>query len=411
MDENEKIFSASLDIGQALLRSGADVHRVEQTVTFINDAYGSEQTSVFSITSLIVATTQKNGNNYTQSRRITSYSTDLDYLEDLNTLSRDICKNKPSADEVTDSFSKLKKAPTHLSSIVQLLGYIFAAGGFCIFYGGSILDCIVSALIAVVLRVFDIYLRPHFPNRIVYTIITAAIMGLLAVMAVYCGFAHRADKIMIGDIMLQIPGLVLINGLRDMLLGDTMTGCMRVIEAILTALAIASGFAIALLVFTVPENNMQPSVTVQTISAIFGTLGFAMMFNIKYKRLLPALLCGAITSVLYEICTILTANVFICFAVPAVVCGLVSEIMARVIKAPTTVFLLPGLVVLLPGSALYYTMSAIVQGSSQQALKYANLTLNESIGIAIGVVISSILMIICIQVKKHIFKALQKNNN
>ena len=147
-------------------------------------------------------------------------------------------------------------------------------------------------------------------------------MGLIASASVNCGFADHADKIMIGDIMLQIPGLVLINGLRDMLLGDTMTGCMRVIEAILTAFAIASGFAIALLVFTVPSNAIQPSVTVQTISAIFGTLGFAMMFNIKYRRLLPAMLCGAVTSVLFEICTLLTPSMFVCCAIPAIEGGL-----------------------------------------------------------------------------------------
>jgi uncharacterized membrane protein YjjB (DUF3815 family) len=199
---------------------------------------------------------------------------------------------------------------------------------------------------------------------------------------------------MIGDIMLQIPGLVLINGLRDMLLGDTMTGCMRVVEAVLTALAIALGFAVALMLFHVPASGLTASAEVQTVSGIFGTLGFSLLFSVKMKRMVPVLACGALTAVIYECCTFFTDNMFLCFVIPAIVCGLVAESMARIIKAPTTVFLLPGLVVLLPGNALYYTMAALVQSAGREAVAYGTLTVQESVAIAMGVVASSILTIV-----------------
>lgn len=52
----------------------------------------------------------------------------------------------------------------------------------------------------------------------------------------------HADKIMIGDIMLLIPGIAITNSIRDMLMGDTIAGIMRLIESILWAGALASGF-------------------------------------------------------------------------------------------------------------------------------------------------------------------------
>lgn len=47
---------------------------------------------------------------------------------------------------------------------------------------------------------------------------------------------------MIGDIMLLIPGIAITNSIRDMLMGDTIAGIMRLIESILWAGALASGF-------------------------------------------------------------------------------------------------------------------------------------------------------------------------
>ena len=52
---------------------------------------------------------------------------------------------------------------------------------------------------------------------------------------------------MIGDIMLIIPGLMLINSVREMLCGDIMSGLLRLLESVIISMAIACGFAVAIL--------------------------------------------------------------------------------------------------------------------------------------------------------------------
>ena len=59
-------------------------------------------------------------------------------------------------------------------------------------------------------------------------------------------FLHT-DKIMIGDIMLLIPGIAMTNSIRDILVGDTISGLMRLIESILWAGSLACGFMGAIL--------------------------------------------------------------------------------------------------------------------------------------------------------------------
>ena len=56
---------------------------------------------------------------------------------------------------------------------------------------------------------------------------------------------EKADKIIIGDIMLLIPGLAFTNAVKDIFIGDTISGVMRLIETILWAAALALGFALS----------------------------------------------------------------------------------------------------------------------------------------------------------------------
>lgn len=63
------------------------------------------------------------------------------------------------------------------------------------------------------------------------------------------GIGHNIDKIMIGEIMLVIPGIAMTNAIRDLLMGDTGSGMLRFINAVIIAGIIAAGFATALLIF------------------------------------------------------------------------------------------------------------------------------------------------------------------
>ena len=61
------------------------------------------------------------------------------------------------------------------------------------------------------------------------------------------GIGDHVDKIMIGGIMLLIPGIAMTNSIRDMLIGDIVTGLLRFVNSVLIAGAIACGFALPLI--------------------------------------------------------------------------------------------------------------------------------------------------------------------
>ena len=52
---------------------------------------------------------------------------------------------------------------------------------------------------------------------------------------------------MIGNIMLLIPGVLLTNSFRDFISGDMISGLLHLSEAIITAVCVAGGFIIAII--------------------------------------------------------------------------------------------------------------------------------------------------------------------
>ena len=245
-----KIMERALDIGEAMLRSGAEVMRVEDTIMRICNAYGGGTVDVFTILSLIIVSWHtKDNDNLTQTRRIYSYSTDLEKLEKLNALSRYICNNKPSFEEIDEYMSGIMGENVKRISKSRMLGYVLASSAFAIFFGGNIRDGVAAGIVGFLMYFWEYLLLDYSKNRVIDTCINSIFTGIMCILSVYCGIGVHTDKIMIGTIMPLIPGINMTNALRDLMSGDMITGILRLGEALMIAVSIAVGFALAIMLF------------------------------------------------------------------------------------------------------------------------------------------------------------------
>ena len=241
------VLSLAMDLGKSMVKCGAEMNRVEETIIRVCYAYGMKRVEVFSIISMMTVTAfDENGNDYTQSRRIYAYSNNLGRLEQLNALSREICSARPDVQTAQDELEKINNAQKRFRRSA-CLGNVLAAAAFAIFFGGSWRDALASVPIAVMIYLMNSFIKAKGMNRLFFTAVCSALSGFFALLFVRLGLADNADMIMIGDIMLIIPGLMLINSIREMLCGDVMSGLMRFLETMIIALAIACGFAVPIL--------------------------------------------------------------------------------------------------------------------------------------------------------------------
>lgn len=242
------ILDIALDVGSETLRAGGEIHRVEDTVNRICKAYGAQQVEVFAITSLITAEVRMpDGSFATRNRRVRDTYNHLARLESLNALSRTICAHPISAEEVASRLKTIREYRP-VPEWLCYLGGMLATGGFAVFFGGTLLDGLAAAAIAFLLTLFA-RLRPVRINGMVKSLVSSFAGGALSVLCVLVGFGDHVDKIIIGTIMLEIPGLSFGNALRDLLCGDTLSGTMRFIQAVLQTLMIALGYMAAFVLF------------------------------------------------------------------------------------------------------------------------------------------------------------------
>ena len=241
----EQLLTCALDIGEQMLLSGAEIGRVEDSIRLICSAYGCLRTDVFTITSSIVVSIEDSQRKfYTQSRRITGGKTDLTKLDRLNTLSRRICKETPGWDFVQDRLAQITAAPTY-PTWMEVFASAMIAGAFAIFFGGTLADGCVSAVLGALLRLLTGLLQRAKMNQILINVVATFLVSASAILSVRAGIGADANEIIIGNIMLLIPGIALTNSLRDMISGDIISGLLRFLDAILVAAAIAAGYIMA----------------------------------------------------------------------------------------------------------------------------------------------------------------------
>lgn len=127
------------------------------------------------------------------------------------------------------------------------IGSVLAAGTLAVFFGGNIADGLAAAVFAVGIWLMQVYFAPICKNNILFNFLCSFAIGVLIGLTGRVIPIHE-DKVMIGDIMLLIPGLALTNAVKDMFVGDTITGSLRLVESLLWAAAIACGFALAVFI-------------------------------------------------------------------------------------------------------------------------------------------------------------------
>lgn len=241
----EQLISCTLDIGEQMLLSGAEVGRVEDSMRLICTAYGCTRVDAFTITSsIVVSLITADGKHITQSRRINGGQTDLTKVHKLNDLSRKICTEKPDYEYVESRIQEICSAKT-FPLWFEALASAMIAGAFTLFFGGSYLDGLVACTLGFVCRYLTYIMEKGGMNQVFVNASATFLLCLMSSYLTHIGFGHSADKMMIGTIMLLIPGIALTNSVRDLISGDIMSGLLRFFNALLGAAAIAAGYIVA----------------------------------------------------------------------------------------------------------------------------------------------------------------------
>lgn len=362
------LLDLTTDLGYELAMAGAETFRIEESVSRIMSSYGVKA-EVFAIPNcLIVSIITDDGTPITRMRRIGSHGNDLDSVEKFSNLSRALCNRKPDPDTAVQWLELTRSKRLRYGPVYRYIGYFLGASGYSLFFGGSLKECFWGGLCGILVGLVDQLMELRKANQFFRTITASFFMALFAYALEYFNIALRPDMLIIGALMILVPGLLFTNAMRDIIYGDTNSGINRIVQVFLIAVAIALGTASAWNTASffwrhpVSVVAVRYSVLMECFFAMVGCFGFAILFNIHGWGSLLCVLGGVIAWAVYCFVLRFSSEEIYAYFWASLIASFYSEIMARIRKYPAISYLVVSVFPLIPGAGVYYTMNYAVRG-------------------------------------------------
>ena len=243
----QRLLQGILDIGEAMLMSGAENFRIDDSLYRICKSYGFVKYDVFVIPSNIQITVETpDGEILTQIRHIESTDTNFDRLDYLNNLCRYVCQNKPDDKELREKYLEVMRRPQQ-KPYTKYFAAVMGGTGFAVFFGCNFADAIVAVIVSLMIVIVGGWLSRREENLMIYNLILSFLSEVIIIESVRMGLGSHPERIMIGIVMLLISGLGTTNGIRELLQRDFISGTINIMNSMLGAAGIAFGTALAMI--------------------------------------------------------------------------------------------------------------------------------------------------------------------
>jgi uncharacterized membrane protein YjjP (DUF1212 family) len=304
----------------------------------------------------------------TRMRRIGYHGNDLDSVEKYSNLSRRICSEKPDPETAMQWLRDTDFSRRSYPLYMNIVGSAMGACGFSVLFGANFMDAGCAALCGVLVGVVDIFMGKLKANQFFRILTASFLMAMLAYGFGSIGISDSCDAVIIGALMLLVPGLLFTNAMRDIIYGDTNSGMNRIVQVFLVAAAICLGTGAAwtlsmqLWDTVIHGIPMTHNLLIQAIFCFIGCTGFFILFNIHGPGGLLCSLGGVITWIIYSVFLQLGYSEILGYFWATVFASFYAEIMARIRKYPAISYLIVSIFPLIPGAGVYYTMNHAVHG-------------------------------------------------
>lgn len=242
----QKLLDIAAKTGQILMKNGAEIYRIEDTVErIIMSREGFQTIDVFAMTTSLFISARYEDKPLTVIVREKRPSLSLEHINLANAFSRKFCNCDMGFSEAMEELKVVENHKSY-SIAVKSLGAGVTSAFFSIMFGGDIKDFISSLIIGFVVSYIILMPKKVQVQWFFDDMFSGLLSSLFAVLFVEIGLGSSLDMIIIGTIMPYVPGVAITTSLRDIMAGDYVSGLMMMIKAIFTAIAIAFGVGIVL---------------------------------------------------------------------------------------------------------------------------------------------------------------------
>ena len=392
-----RILNFALRAGAAMLGCGASTNEVEATVLELTAACGLDHCET-DVTFTSMTASYIRGDDcepVTAVWVVRHRSLHYGQLAGVSTLRADLKAGRITSEQAITRLDEVLAAPPRGERLV-LVSWAGMAAAFTVLLGGrwiaAVTAFVAAAVVTLLMRAVGRYGIPPFFQSIMGA--AGATGFAMAVAAMHVPV--QPPMVVAGGIMILVPGYALVASVRDAITGFPISGSARGLEVLLTAVGIMTGVAVILylavyfdvtLGLTTGVTTPLPQTVVQVIAAGIAASLYAAAAHVPRPSLAYAGLVGAGGWAVFLALGHAGMTLVPATAIAAVFIGAAGTVLARRQRTHAFLYIVPGVMPLVPGLTLYQGMLYLFTGSNAAVgtlLRALTVGLTIAAGVTLG---------------------------
>ena len=249
--EMHRVLELALEAGRVLLRNGAEIFRVEETIEHICKRFEIEEVDAFVLSNGIFLTAHEKGKEiFAKVKHVPLAGTNLEIVTEVNNLSREIATGHVGIDEAFERLRKIEQLPPK-KNVQLVLSAGVGSGVFCYIMQGNVYESFLTFVVGALLYAIILFAIRHHISKIIIHLVGGAFITVMALIAsnVPLPFDVTLDRMIIGCILPMIPGVAFVNAIRDIADSDFISGIVKLLDALLVFVYIAIGVGFVLSIY------------------------------------------------------------------------------------------------------------------------------------------------------------------
>lgn len=370
-----KTLDLALRVGEMLLSSGAGAADATATMLSVTHACGLRAVSAdVTFTSLTLNHHPSIDEPATiQVRHVTQRDIDYEDLTMVDHLVGDLLSHAITRDEARDRMNRVTSSGHRRPRWAVTVGWGVSGAGIALLLGGNLLVSlfafVAAALIDRIQRYMSVRRYPSFYQQVA----GALVATLIAVVAAAAQLDVEPSRVVTAGVIMLLAGIGFMGATQDALTGFPITAAARMLEAVLDTAGIIAGVSLGLALgelFGVDLGQVEPGAvafsqaSVMTFGAALAAAAFAFSAYAPLRALIPVAAVAALGAAVFILVDSVDLGRAWGAAAAAIVMGAISYSVAGRVRVPPLVVVVPAIVPLLPGLAIYRGLALFTIGES-----------------------------------------------
>jgi uncharacterized membrane protein YjjP (DUF1212 family) len=359
-----------IDLGTALMAAGCPTYRLEELLVTVAEREG-HRADVFAVpTGLFIGLRTPEGEaSLTTMVRVSEWTNDLHLLAALDEVVNEVADRSISIPAARQKIREVQQRPRPWSPSAQLVASALGSAGAAVTFGGGWSDCLLAGCGGLLLRAIMLNLSQSPGVRVLENFIGGLVAATTAWLATLIWPGNSREVLILAIVIQLLPGLTMTTGLAELTYRNLVAGTARLMHAAITLLSLAFGIAAVVSLaraMDLPGPAPVPHEALawwwQVLAVLVAALSFGVMLGLSKEKLVIALASGGLVWGV----TLLTRPLMGVHAafLNALVLGVGANVWARLTNKPAQVFLMPGMLLLVPGALSFRSLDTLLSGDA-----------------------------------------------